>query len=303
MSGVSPTAHALRQIVNYHDKAGKPITNPRQYNEMLEYSGTKTDINPFADFRATLNVNLQGERGSALFWMLFSQTRNDFDVSNVKLGLTPSCPMPLRLQIIAQHDYRANENRRLDEKPAANHSYVRITNLMAATLGLALSLTYRVIRAVLRVLAAVVTIPYAYYQQKAYGVEGWAKEDLNRIVWEWIDVATTAYSIVGLVNMFHPNAVKLDWLRDYYVERTDEAIVRNQEFAAAKKAYLDREAEARENAGKGQAQGVDYRNTEWMELREIRSTQSSKESDHASSEDESDSEKISSISKKRVYQG
>ncbi|MCC5831618.1 MAG: hypothetical protein JJU12_01050 [Chlamydiales bacterium] len=206
-------------------------TSPRKYKEQ--------EGKNFHQFKVLLNDHLKGERGNSTLALLFETNVQDFNPQAVKMGLTPACPMSLRREIIAQHNYRANENRRLNSQNPATNESIRVTNLMAATLGMALSLTYRLIRAVLRTALAIITVPYALHQGQRYKIKGWEKEDLKRIGWEWIDVGTTLASLfAGIVNTFHPNAIKLDSLRDYYVSRIDEAIQRNQEFATAKQEYL-----------------------------------------------------------------
>jgi hypothetical protein len=230
------TAERLGGYVNYH------TTNPADYADVTDREEGAV-VTGFRDFKVSLNNHLKGERGVSTLALLFETRVNSFDHHQVKMGLTPACPMSLRKEIIAQHDYRSNENRRINHQDPATNDSIRVTNLMAATLGMALSLTYRLIRAVLRTLFSPITALYALHQQNRYGIEGWAVEDLRRVGWEWIDVGTTLVSFfAGVVNTFHPNAIKLDSLRDYYVERIDSAIGRNQDFAAAKQRYLQQRA-------------------------------------------------------------
>jgi len=231
------TAERLGGMVHYH------TSNPHEYTDATV--GASAVGTGFRQYKVLLNDHLKGERGDSTLALLFESRREAFDPSRVKMGLTASCPMSLRREIIAQHDYRSNENRSLNGLRPASTDSIRVTNLMAGTLGMVISLTYRLIRAIVRTAFAIITIPYAYHQQQRYGIEGWAKEDAKRIVWEWIDVGTTLVSFAGVINTFHPNAIKLDSLRDYYITRTDEAIARNQEFARAKQTYLQERARTR----------------------------------------------------------
>ena len=232
------TAEVLGRFVNYH------ASNPREYNDLSDSGRGRSS--GFNEYKKALNDHLKGERGTSLIPLLFETRVAGFNPGEVKLGLTPSCPMSLRQEIIAQHNYRSNENRRINELGPATTDSIRVTNLMAGKVGMALRLTYRIVRAVVRALFAVLTVPYALHQQHRYGIQGWAKEDLKRIGWEWIDVGATIASLfAGVVNTFHPNAINLNSLRDYYIDRTDRAILRNQEFAAAKKQYLQARSRTR----------------------------------------------------------
>lgn len=212
-------------------------------NQYVAYNqdyASKQD-NGYNIFKKTLNEHLQGERGRSLIGLIFS--RKTFASEEVRLGLTPSCPMPLRQQIIAQHNYLANKK----NGSPVNEDGIRVTNLVSSILGMPLSLTYRIIRTVLRSLFLPLTYLYALHQQNRYGIEGWAEEDVRRISWEWIDSAITLMTFfTGLVNFFHPNAIKLDRLRDYYIRRTDQAIDRNIQFADKKKTYLETRAQIRQ---------------------------------------------------------
>ncbi|MCH9627752.1 MAG: hypothetical protein S4CHLAM2_13950 [Chlamydiales bacterium] len=201
--------------------------------------------------RAELNTCLKGERGVSTLALLSGRGRASFDPQSVKMGLTASCPMPIRHQVIAQYNYRANEYNRAEQQDPFTNDSIRVTNLMAGTIGMALSLTYRVVRTVLRTVFLPITVTYAYHQQCRYAIDGWALEDLKRIAWEWVDLgAILASAFIGIINTFHPNAIKLDSLKEYYVQRTNQATSRNQEFAGAKRDYLDRRARV------AQAQGV-----------------------------------------------
>ncbi len=199
--------------------------------------------NNFYQYKRTLDTHLQGPRGEntlpitvsiffsrylPMFFSRFARNVAPFDPASIKLGSSPSCPYPLRQQIIAQHNYLY---------PSTNDC-IRMTNLIAATLGVPLSLSFRIVRAVFRTLFAPVTLFYALYQQYRYGVKNWVGEDLTRISWEWIDVLIIPpLFFSGLINTLHPNAINLDTLRDYYVLRTDYAIARNRQFASAQHQY------------------------------------------------------------------
>jgi hypothetical protein len=243
-------AAVLANLVNYQD-----VTDPKDYIQCVN--------NGYNIFRNTLKDHLQGTLGASTGFLEFGCARRSFNKNAVRLGLTPACPMPMRQQIIAQHNYRANENCILNNNIPPNEDSIRITNLMAATLGVILSLTYRIVRIVLRTLFLPVTFLYALHQENKYQVEGWAVEDLRRISWEWIDGGIIFISFFsGIINTFHPNAINLDSIRDYYIERIDYAIEGNQRFAQQKYAYYERKAAIRANeTSESHANRVQYDTT------------------------------------------
>lgn len=242
---------SVTQILSKHVDYQK--TDPTEYNEK-----TKNGHNTY---KKTLNDILDGPHGKSTLPLMFKSGRQDFDVAKVKLGLTPSCPMPMQQQIIAQHDWRANENRKIKEEDPATNDSIRITNLMSSILGTPLSILCRITRAVARSVFMPFTVLYALHQQYRYGIKDWAKEDIRRIGWEWVDTGVSLISFfTGIINTFHPNAIKLDIFRDYYIQRINEAIGRNQEFARAKLQYerTRDDVEAADAAAKSEVNNINF---------------------------------------------
>lgn len=223
---MSVTANSLNELVNYK------VRSPRDYSERKE--------NGFNLFRDALRGHLAGPRGISLVNLYFKEGRDNFDANQVGLGNTPACPTALRELIIAQHNFKAHSYCISHGKELPNLDSIRVTNVFMATVGMSLSLVYRVIRVVIRTLLAPLTLLYARYQGATYGLQNWAQEDFKRITWEWIDLALVLYScFAGIVNTFKPDAVNLNSLRDYYIVRIDQAIQTNRRFATAKKDYLE----------------------------------------------------------------
>ncbi|NGX60700.1 MAG: hypothetical protein K940chlam9_00167 [Chlamydiae bacterium] len=214
---------------------------------------------------AQVDNHLRGEKGASVLGIVCKG--GEFKPASVGMGLSPSCPVGLRMQIKAQANYRANE-----EGPVTEDS-IRVRNLLSAVLGLPMvicltvgvlgathvlhlspvtyysliatgalmgtPLMYRVTRAVVRLGLAPITLLYSAYQQHKFGIDDWVKEDAKRIGYEWIDAGVAAAtSVIGLVNMVVPNAIKLAKLQDYYLARHTDTTAKNQQFAEAKQQYL-----------------------------------------------------------------
>lgn len=158
--------------------------------------------------------------------------------------LTPVAPMAVEKLVTAQMNYYAN-----------NDQNVRSRSLFHATpigIGWLLTLLARIIRIVVRTLGIPISLSVAAFQQSRYGeMENKGQkilkynlivEDLKRIGQEWVDLGTTLLSAaIGTVNTLAPGAISTEFLYQYYADRTAENIDKNNQFNAAKKAYLEQQ--------------------------------------------------------------
>lgn len=142
----------------------------------------------------------------------------------------PTIPLVARMAILNSRDAQANKSSfAASQSKVIQGTHVRVSNIVFGVLLMPLNLAYRITRAVLRTVFAPITVTYAYYDQKELsgGVNAYKmwKEDLKSIGAEWVDVGTTLLALpVGLVNAIYPTAIKMNWLADYYIARTDHEI-------------------------------------------------------------------------------
>lgn len=150
-----------------------------------------------------------------------------------KESLEASCPMSVRQLILAQEHDRATE------KGYPNPEYIRMKSLFAGTVGFAFTLAARIVRVALRTIFSPITGLHAFYQQKKYGVKGWAKEHCNRIAREWVDLGVTlATPFIGIVHFVRPQAIDLSKLRNYYIRKMDTVLSKNEKFETKRSFYL-----------------------------------------------------------------
>lgn len=156
-----------------------------------------------------------------------------------RIGLTPTTPLSVRKLFTAQY------NATVKDKDRGNDQPIRMKTFMAATVLFCFTLVARIIRVVLRTVFFWLSMLVSAYKQSNYGPKmpadkkfNLVAEDLKRIGWEWIDLgATLATPFIGLINTLYAQAITLDWMSQKYLERTDEAMKKNEIEQEAKAAF------------------------------------------------------------------
>lgn len=160
-------------------------------------------------------------------------------LENIRQGMkgsfSSSCPISIRHITQAQHSYRASDA----TKGYSDGEGIRTRNFWCVVFKAPGSTVYHVARAALRTIFLPITFFFSLYQQNKYGIAGWAKEELKRCLCEWIDLGTATLSIpIGLINTLYPNAINMDFFRDYYMERNEKTKDMNTKFKDAQKQFI-----------------------------------------------------------------
>lgn len=192
-----------------------------------------------------------GQNPKLIEMMMYAKSREELSKllqGSSKDLLAPMIPFNVRQAILAQYNAKASDQDRLDD------DYVRMKSFWSGlTVGFAFSVVARFIRVIVRVAFFWLSALVAMYNQSCYGSKmppdkkyNIVAEDFRRIWYEVVDlVMCVGAALASFVNFFAPEAISLNGMRDYYMERIDQVRERDITFLNAKQAYEDDRAQAR----------------------------------------------------------